>query len=259
MKLKKEDLDDLMHAKRLLENPGLAAKITNFIGSPIEKAFDYLPSKWSGVVQSATRIALEDALKIAVYTMNDKVGHRSSELFHKCIVAASGAVGGALGLAALTVELPISTGIMLRSIADIARSEGELVRHPAAQLACLEVFALGSPSGRDDASETGYFVVRAALARAVTEAAEYIVERGMVLEGAPVIVRFIARVATRFSVAVSEKVAAQAIPVVGAAGGALINTLFIDHFQDMARGHFIVRRLERTYDPPTIRMAYLSL
>ena len=44
--------------------------------------------------------------------------------------------------------------------------------------------------------------------------------------------------------------------VVGAAGGALINTLFIDHFQDMARGHFVVRRLERVYGTDAVRAAY---
>ena len=53
-----------------------------------------------------------------------------------------------------------------------------------------------------------------------------------------------------------EKVAAPAVPVIGAAGGALINTLFLDHFQDMARGHFIVRRLERVYGHEIIKKAY---
>jgi hypothetical protein len=43
-------------------------------------------------------------------------------LLHKALAAASGAVGGGFGLAALPVELPISTIIMLRSIGDIARS-----------------------------------------------------------------------------------------------------------------------------------------
>ena len=38
---------------------------------------------------------------------------------------ASGAAGGAFGLATLPVELPVSTIIMLRSIAAIARNEGE--------------------------------------------------------------------------------------------------------------------------------------
>ena len=77
--------------------------------------------------------------------------------------------------------------------------------------------------------------------------------------GVPAMVRFVSQVAVRFGVPVSEKVIAQSLPVVGAAGGAILNTLFIDHFQDMARGHFIVRRLERTYGRETVRVAYLQL
>jgi hypothetical protein len=145
---------------------------------------------------------------------------------------------------------------MLRSIADIARNEGERIRLPEVRLACLEVFALGGRTRSDDAAEVGYFAVRAALARAVSEAAQYIAERGLVQEGAPVIVRFLTQVASRFGVAVSEKAVAQAVPILGAAGGAVINLLFIDHFQDMARGHFIVRRLERTYGAELVRAAY---
>ena len=129
-------------------------------------------------------------------------------------------------------------------------------RTPDAKLACLEVFALGGRSKDDDASESGYFLIRGALAKSVSEAAGYIAQRGLVEEGAPAIVRLIAQLATRFGVNVSEKVAAQAVPVIGAAGGMVINVLFIDHFQEMARGHFIVRRLERTYDPQLVRGEY---
>ena len=78
-------------------------------------------------------------------------------------------------------------------------------------------------------------------------------------QGAPAIARFITQLATRFGVNVSQKVAAQAVPVIGAAGGGVINVLFIDHFQDMARGHFIIRRLERTYDPRLVRTEYERL
>ena len=85
-------------------------------------------------------------------------------MLHKALVTASGAAGGAFGLAALPVELPVSTIIVLRSIADIARSEGEDLSHPEASLACLQVFALGGRSGSDDASESGYFALRALLA-----------------------------------------------------------------------------------------------
>jgi hypothetical protein len=63
-------------------------------------------------------------------------------------------------------------------------------------------------------------------------------------------------VASRFGITVSEKLAAQAVPIVGAVGGALINSLFLDHFQGMARGHFIIRRLERTYGPELVKQEY---
>jgi len=32
------------------------------------------------------------------------------------------------------------------------------------------------------------------------------------------------------------------MPVIGAIGGAMVNTLFIINFQDMRRGHFAIRR-----------------
>ena len=253
MTLSDEDQGALRYAKALLENPGLAAKITGLIGMPIEKALQLLPGKWAQVVNEATRKSLETALQAALLTIDDKPQANSWEFLHKLAVVATGAGGGALGLLGLPFELPLSTTIMLRSIADIARSEGERLRTPDAKLACLEVFALGGPSKIDDASESAYFLMRAALAKSVSEAAGYIAQRGLVEEGAPAIVRLIAQLATRFGVNVSEKVAAQAVPVIGAAGGVVVNVLFIDHFQEMARGHFIVRRLERTYDPQLVR------
>jgi hypothetical protein len=168
----------------------------------------------------------------------------------------AGGVGGAFGLAALPIELPITTTIIMRSIADIARSQGEDLGDAAARLACLEVFALGGSSVEDDATESGYFAVRAALARAVSEAAKYVARRTAIEDGAPVIVRLLAQIAARFNTVVGEKIMAQGVPVVGALGGATINVLFIEHFQDMARGHFIVRRLERTHGAEEVRRKY---
>ena len=66
-------------------------------------------------------------------------------------------------------------------------------------------------------------------------------------------------IGSRFGVVVSEKAAAQAIPILGAAGGAMINTVFIGHYQDMARGHFIVRRLEKIHGADPVRIAYKQL
>ena len=259
MSMAKGDLDDLRYAKTLLENPSLAARISNLLGTPIEKGLEHLPPKWKGVVQKATEKSLDKALNFAIQTMNDRTRPASSDKTHKILVFATGAGGGSFGLPALTIELPLTTTIMLRSIADIARSEGEQIRLLETKIACLEVFALGGPSKSDDGTETGYFIIRAALARTISDATTYIAEKGFAREGAPALVKFIATLASRFGIIVSEKVAAQAIPLIGAAGGALINTIFIDHFQNMARGHFIIRRLERLYDKDLIRQEYDKL
>ncbi len=256
MTLPIEALEALQQAKTLLERPSLAAKMTGVIGAPIEKGLDFLPAKWSGALQKTTMVALRTALRMAVMTLLRKEKRDSSNGFHKGAVAVSGALGGAFGLPALAAELPISTVLMLRSIADIARSEGEAIGDTRVRLACLEVFALGGNTKVDDATETGYFAVRAALAQAVSEAAKHIAEKGLSDKGAPALVRLMTQIATRFNVTVSQKAAAQAVPIIGAASGLVINTLFMDHFQKMARGHFIVRRLERSYDPEDVRRAY---
>jgi EcsC protein family len=254
-----KDTKDLKYAKSLLENPGLEAKLAHRLGAPIQKGFGFLPARWSNFVSDATRSALKKALTVALTTLNRGTRRPSSDLLHKILVSVSGAGGGAMGLPALAVELPISTTIILRSIADIARSEGEDLRDPCTKLECVQVFAFGGHSKGDDSSETGYFAVRTALARTVSEAAKHVANRGVSQEGAPALLRFITQVASRFGVVVSDKVAAQAIPLVGAAGGALINSLFIGHFQDMARGHFIVRRLERCYGEESVRDRYNKL
>src|SRR6266478_4710997 len=215
-RLSAEELRDLRFAKSLLENPALAARLAGLLGTPIEKGFELLPKGWSASVNRATKLALLKALELAMATMRERRGKNSSEFLHKVLVGASGGIGGAFGLAALPVELPVSTAVMLRSIADIARSEGEDLSDPEAALSCVEVFALGGRVGSADASESGYFAVRGMLAKSVTQAARFIVERGIIEEGGPILVRFMSQVASRFGVVVTQKLAAQAIPLVGA-------------------------------------------
>src|SRR6266702_2123386 len=181
-----DDLATLQRAVASLEHPRLAARLTNMVGKPIELIGYALPASASQAITAATSKALEMALEVALRTMHH-TPRAGSQLFHKALVTASGAAGGAFGLATLPIELPVSTIIMLRSIADIARSEGEDLSDPETALSCVQVFALG---GRD-ASDSGYFAVRGMLAKSVTEAARFIAERGAVKEGGPLLVRFI--------------------------------------------------------------------
>jgi hypothetical protein len=117
----------------------------------------------------------------------------------------------------------------------------------------MEVFTLGGTRSSDDRAETAYYAVRAGLAQEVRAALKYLAREPAGRAGAPALMRFVQAVAQRFGVQVAEKAAAQAIPVLGALGGATINALFMEHFQDMAHGHFTVRRLERKYGPEAVR------
>ena len=259
MTIEAEDRDDLVRAVELLENPSFIARVTDLIGQPVERLISNLPTRASEKLQNSVRMTLHKLLDLSIHTMGGSQRNRARRLTHKIAGGVSGAVGGFFGAPALAIELPLTTTIILRSIADIARSEGEILEDIDARLACLEVFALGGRSKTDDGSETGYFAVRAALAKAVADAAKHIAERGLTSEGAPMIARFVAQIASRFSSVVSEKIATQAVPVIGAIGGAGINLLFVDHFQDMARGHFIIRRLERTHGRELVQREYQLL
>ena len=255
MSMDKADADALRSAVELLEHPSLAARLTNMVGKPIALMGQALPAGASQVIATATTKSLEAAFKLALLTIRNEP-QENSQLLHRALAVASGAAGGAFGIASLPLELPVSTIIILRSILDIARSKGENLTDPESALSCIAVLGLGGRTEADDEAKSGYFVLRGVLATSVTEAARFIAERGVVEEGSPVLVRLITQVASRFGMVVTQKAAAQAIPVIGALGGAAVNYAFIDHFQSVARGHFTVRQLERKYGKDIVFAAY---
>ena len=254
-----EELADLRRARLMLEQPSMATRLTNLVGRPIESAFQALPFGLNRVIHTASGSALSKATRVATWTMINHKGNPSSEGFHQCASMISGGLGGSLGLATLIWELPFSTTLMLRSIADIARSEGHSLRDPAIRMACLEVFAFeGKRRGQED-PEKHYWAVRLALAKAVSEAAAYAASSRVVSKSVPALARLISSIASRFGVMVSQQVAAKLVPIIGAASGMTINLIFIQHFQTVARGHFIVKRLENKYGMETIRDLYQSV
>jgi hypothetical protein len=253
-----EDREALAAAVRRLESPSLAGRLAALAGKPVGFVQRALPAAASVVVARAAKHALEHALDVALFSLRNRrlTGGRK---LHSGLACTSGAIGGAFGLVALTIELPVSTTIMVRAIAAIAQEEGEDLADPDTGLACLEVFALGSPPADGKEAEKDYFAVRAMLARGLVEVADFGIDKGVVREGAPLLVRFLTQIASRFGVVVSQKLAAQAVAVVGALGGAALNLAFIEHFQDVARGHFTVRRLERVYGCDAVRDEYHRL
>ena len=253
------ELAELARARQTLDNPGLVAKLADAVGQPIEGLVRMLPASARAMVGDTVQKALHAALAAALRTLPAAPRRASRNGLHQALVGATGAVGGFFGVSGLAMELPLSTTLMLRSIAEIARSEGEDLEDTAAQLECLSVFALGGRSESDDAAESAYFAVRAGLAKALAEAAEHLAARGLTARGAPIVVRLVAQVAGRFEAAVAEKIALQSLPVVGSATGAAINLAFIRHFQAMAQAHFAVRRLERRHGSDAVREAWQQL
>jgi hypothetical protein len=230
-------------------------KIASTFGLPVEALLRRLPVPAQSAIRATVDKALERCLRIAVQANKAK----SSAVYkrsHTAAAAITGAVGGFFGLPGLLVELPITTTVMLHSIVEIARSQGENLLHPESSLACLEVFALGPQNTHREARESAYYATRTALAQVTREAVSYVTQKGLANESAPALMSFVGRIASKFGVEVSEKLAAEVVPIAGAVGGLTLNVLFTQHFQSLAEGHFVVRRLERKYGSEAVRQDY---
>ena len=240
---------ELAAAFQALETTTLAARLASAVGTPVEMLAARLPEPIRNKVNSAVRTALSGAMTVALRSDPARsLPLVSSDWFHRGMAAGTGFVGGALGLPGTLAELPVTTSILLRQITAIAAEEGEDLAAPQASAECLKVFALGGRSPADDAAESGYFAVRIAL----TEALKGAVGRSL-LPG------FIGQIAARFGFPVTLKISAQALPLIGAATGAAINLAFLEHFRGIARGHFTVRRLERSHGQQAVRIAWDGL
>src|ERR1700730_7389959 len=177
MDLSIDDHGALAAAVRRLESPSLAGRLAAPAGSPVGFVQRAVPAAASTAVAKVAKHALERALDVALYSLRNRRFTGGRKL-HSGLACTSGAIGGAFGLPALAVELPITTTIMLRAIAAIAQEEGEALADPRTGLACLEVFALGASTANREASESDYFAVRAQLAQGVVEVADFALDKG---------------------------------------------------------------------------------
>lgn len=253
--LSASDRETLRAAVAALEQMSFAGRLAHLAGRRLGFAGHAIPPRLQAMATVAANGALMAAMRVALSSLDGRPSGDTTR-FHRRLAAVAGGVGGAVGLASLPVELSVSTTIMLRSIASIARNEGEDLRRPETALACLEVFALGGHAAEGNVLEGGYLAIRGLLAKSVSDAARYVTARSVADQSAPALVRLIGQLGARFGVVVSQKTAAQAVPVIGAVSGAAINLAFAEHFQTLARGHFAVRRLERLYGATLVRAEY---
>jgi hypothetical protein len=275
-----EDLAFVQQAVAYLERPSFLMRVANLLGKPIEGVSRVLPSAVRNAAGNVADYALRQALEAALLTLKKPSGNELSGNFalerldqdrwqrikHNMAAGLTGALAGSFGVSALALELPVTTTIMMRDIAGVALSCGEDPTDDAVKLQCLAVFSIGGldPEGeRKSSLDSSYYASRVALTNLMREATVYAARvsseqlaRDLSTGASPALVRLVAEVAKRFNIVVSEKLMAQAVPAIGAAGGALVNVAFNAHFDRVARYHFGIRALERKYGLETVQAAY---
>jgi len=233
----------LQSAVRNLENRDFAAKLADYAGQPIDRALRLMPKIASDRFNRAVESAILKSLNIAIRSIEVQSKRPPALRAASVLAGVSGGLGGFFGLAALPIELPVTTTLILRAIADVARHHGEDLSTLEARLACVEVFALGAPGAGRRRTDIGYYASRTLISRLTASATAMLAERSVANVSAPVVSGLVTEIATRFGVVVSERSAASALPVLGAVGGATVNIIFMNHFQRVARGHFAIRQL----------------
>jgi hypothetical protein len=260
-----QHFDALAAAAATLENPNLAARIADYAGAPLNRVLALLPKAADKGLAKATEAAMLRCLRTAIRTLDDKEERRPKPWLSSMAAGVTGGVSGLVGIAALPIELPVTTTLMLRSVAAIARHKGEDLSRPEPRLACVQVFGLGARStagpapggpGAGSRGDMGYFAARTVLSRLSGGAIAEMVQRGAVQVSSPMAGSLMSELVSRFSLVVSDRIAASAVPVVGAVGGATLNVIFMNHFQRIAEAHFTVRSLERRYGFDTVHRHY---
>lgn len=262
MPLSEEHVEELRAAKRRLEVVPFHIQASNIIGKPVEVVYEGLPGLLMNGIGSMVNAATNFAFSWAA-TGVSKEPKRARTRLHKFLTTAGGAVGGVFGLPGVMVEMPITTTVMLRSIAEIARENGFDVTQHHTRLQCLQVFAMGGRSEADDAAESAYFAMRAAHAQVINQATAYFTEvaagKKIEKDAIPALIKIIEAIAKRFGKTITTATMGKVVPVIGGAGGATMNLLFTDYCQAAARGHFTVLRLERLYGAEEVKALYEQL
>jgi len=236
-------------ANRLVNAGGLAVRLTGWLSQGAVNVTNHLEAAghrvfgtaWDGV-EAKVRDAIESVLWKAHDLATIGVGSRPARdpwsKLHRLSASASGAMSGFVGLPGLILDIPVTTTLMLRSIAEIAREHGEDIASADCKRACLEVLAQKGLIPGGDETEAGYWSARAGLSHLT-------------------IAMLIRTAASRLGVTLSEKILAQAVPVAGAVAGAGLNWVFMGYYQEIARVHFTIRAVERrTGDPNGVRACF---
>lgn len=215
-------------AARQRKANGVLMSAISFVGGQVEDMLKMLPAGTKGQVDELARVALRQSFDVAHKSRSGIGRNIGSDRVHKILGTLSGALGGFGGLPTALAELPVSTTVIFRAVHHVAVEYGEDPDAAETRMACLAVFGSGGPGEADDGVDTAFIGARLSIT-------------GAAVNG------LIARVAPRFAAVISQKLATQAVPVLGAAAGAGTNYAFVDYYVAMAHVHFGLRKLARAY------------
>lgn len=211
-------------ARRYLAAGGIGMEILTAIGGKAEGLLERLPQGIRARTDRITLAALNSAFDAASRTRG--VLSDRGDRFNRLLSTTSGALGGLAGIGGAMLELPVTVTLLLRAIMDIAAEHGFDPNADPTRREALQVFAAAGPLSGDDGADLGLIAARMTIT-------------GQTLQA------LIARVAPRLSVSLAQKLAAQAVPVLGALAGAAINYNFTRYYQELARVHFGLLRLSQ--------------
>lgn len=208
---------------------GVGIEVLNMLGGQAEALLDKLPAAVQAGLGGATEKALRHAMK-AAHGSRRLVGDQSGWL-NNTVAAALGAVGGAGGMPTALAELPVTTTVLLRAIQGVAVKHGFDPALETVQFDCIQVFSAAGPMTSDDGADLAFVSARLAVSGAAMQA-------------------LVARVAPKLATVLGQKLAAQAVPIVGAVAGAATNYAYTSYYQEIAHVHFGLRKLAIDTDTP---------
>ncbi|MBO6854461.1 MAG: EcsC family protein [Marivivens sp.] len=225
-------------AARQVAAGGVLMKAVTMVGGQVEDGLKMLPAENRARIEAAARKALLRSYEIAARSRTGQLGELArGERAHRIIGTVSGVVGGLGGLPTALMELPVTTTVIFRAVQDIAEANGEDPTSEATRIECLRVFGAGGPGGMDDGVDTSFVGARLSIT-------------GAAVHGV------ISRVAPKFAAVLSQKLASQAVPLLGAAAGAGTNYAFIRYYTEVAQVHFGLRRLARAHGEAAVLEAF---
>lgn len=232
------ELDAL--ARRYRKAGGVGMQVLGLVGGQAENLLERLPDKVKDRLDEATERALHVALDAAARSRGGALPDGTGWLT-TAAATAMGAAGGFGGLPTALAELPVTVTVLLRAIQAIAAEHGFDPADPEMRAACIRVFAAAGPLAGDDGADLGFLGARVTLT-------------------GPAVHKLIVKVAPKLAAAMGQKLAAQTVPVIGAAAGAATNYAFTSYYQEIAHVQFGLMRLsDRTGVPATVLIDELKL